>query len=136
MSVESTRETITAYMKALLSFGNYTDYMADDVVVTLMGTDQEARGRNATKQMIDFLHKQAFKTDVQVKNVVYGDQQAMAEVEFVGTHIGEFAGIAASNREVRVPYAAAYDLEGDKIKSLRLYFPMDVLLRQIGGIKQ
>ena len=25
-----------------------------------------------------------------------------------------------------------YDLEGEKLKALRLYFPMDVLMRQLG----
>lgn len=131
MSVEKTRETMTAYVHELLSFGNYADYLADDVVLTVMGTDQKATGRDAAKQMIDFFHQQAFKTDVQIKNSVYGDNQATAEAEFIGTHIGEFAGIAASGKEVNVPYSVAYDLEGDKIKALRLYFPMDVLIRQI-----
>jgi predicted ester cyclase len=56
----------------------------------------------------------------------------MAEVEFIGTHIGEFEGIVASNRQVQVPYAVAYDLEDDKITALRLYFPMELMLHQIG----
>ncbi|MCA1849699.1 MAG: ester cyclase [Acidobacteria bacterium] len=133
MSVESTRQTMEAYVRALLSFGDYSDYLAEDVTVTFMGTDREVRGREAARQLIDFVHQQAFRTDIQVKSAVYGDGSAMAEAEFVGTHIGEFEGVAASNRQVRVPYAAAYDLDGGKIKALRLYFPMELLLRQIGG---
>lgn len=131
MSVEKTRETITAYVNELLSFGSYADYLADDVVLTIMGTDQGATGREAVRQMIDFFHSQAFKTDIQIKNTVYGDNKATAEAEFIGTHIGEFAGIAASGKQVNVPYSVAYDLEDDRIKALRLYFPMDVLVRQI-----
>ncbi len=136
MSVESTRETVSAYLKALLDFGNYTDYMAEDVLVTVMGTDQEVKGRQAAKQMIDFLHQQAFETRVNLRSAVFGDGQAMAEAEFIGKHIGEFAGTKATGKEVKVPYSAAYDLEDGKIKALRLYFPMDVLLRQIGGGSQ
>ena len=51
----------------------------------------------------------------------------------VGTHIGVFEGIPASQRHVRVPYAVAYDVEDAGIRALRLYFPMDQLLRQIGA---
>ena len=32
-----------------------------------------------------------------------------------------------------MPYCAVYDLADDKITALRLYFPLDVLLRQIGA---
>ena len=79
-----------------------------------MGTEPVLVGREAARQFIDFLHQQAFKTKVEVKNFLVGDNSAMAEIVFVGTHIGEFEGIPASNREVRVPYVAAYDLKDEK----------------------
>jgi predicted ester cyclase len=133
MSLASTRETMEAYAKSLLSFGDYSRYLADDVTITLMGTDREVKGREAARQFIDFLHQQAFRTNNQVRNILVGDNSAMAEIEFVGTHIGEFEGIVATNRQVRVPYAVAYDLKDDKITALRLYFPMELLLQQIGS---
>jgi hypothetical protein len=34
---------------------------------------------------------------------------------------------------VRVPYSVVYDLEGEKIKALRIYMPMDVLMEQLGA---
>ena len=77
----------------------------------------------------------AFKTAVQVKAVAYGDGHAMLEAEFIGTHIGEFEGIPATSRHVRVPYSAAYDIAGRQITALRLYFPLDALLQQIGGVR-
>lgn len=58
----------------------------------------------------------------------------MLEAEFVGTHVGEFEGVSATGRAVRVPYAVAYDLEDGKITSLRLYFPLELLPRQINGV--
>jgi predicted ester cyclase len=64
---------------------------------------------------------------------VVANDRAVAELDFVGEHTGEFSGIEATGREVIVPYCAVYDLEGEKIKALRLYFPMDVLLRQLGA---
>jgi hypothetical protein len=32
---------------------------------------------------------------------------------------------------VRVPYTVIYDLEGDRIKAVRIYLSLDELLRQI-----
>ena len=56
-----------------------------------------------------------------------------AEADFVGKHSGEFAGVAASGKDVNMPYCVVYDLDEDKITALRLYFPVDVLLQQIGA---
>ena len=136
MSAETTRSIIDAYARALLSSGDYARYLTEDVTLTIEGTDRAVSGREAVRQMITFMHTQAFKTDIQVKGVLYGDRQAMLEAEFVGTHVAAFEGIPASHRQVRVPYAVAYDVEPAGIKALRLYFPMGDLMRQIGAGQQ
>lgn len=133
MSAESTRTIIDSYAQALLSFGDYARYLTEDVTLTIEGTDRAVSGREAVRQMITFMHTQAFKTNIQVKTVLYGDRHAMLEADFVGTHVGVFEGIPASHRQVRVPYAVAYDVEPAGIKALRLYFSMDLLMRQIGA---
>ena len=133
MSTQTTPQIMQAYVDALLSFGDFDRYLAEDVTVTFMGADRTVKGRDAARQLITFVHEQAFKTAVQVKSLVCGANQAMLEADFIGTHIGEFEGIPASNRHVRVPYGAAYDVEDGRITALRLYFPMHLLLQQIGG---
>ena len=65
--------------------------------------------------------------------MIVGDGQAVSEFDFVGKHVGEFGGIAATGREVRVPYCMVYELEGEKIRVLRGYMPMDVMMQQLGG---
>jgi predicted ester cyclase len=82
------------------------------------------------------VHEQAFRTHITAGTVVYGDANAMLEARFKGTHIGEFECVPATGREVDVPYAVAYDLRGDRISALRLYFPLDLLKRQIAGAAQ
>ena len=133
MSAESTRTILDSYAQALLSFGDFARYLTEDVTLTIEGTDRAVTGREAVRQMIAFMHTQAFKTNIQVKRVVYGDGHAMLEAVFVGTHVGTFEGIPATHRDVRVPYAVAYDVNSAGITALRLYFPMDVLMRQIGA---
>jgi predicted ester cyclase len=132
MSVENTQRTMEAYLEDLVGGGPYKRHFADDVVVSLVGTDQGAEGPNAAEAWINYLHRQAFEARPELKNMFVADGKAAVEVDFVGKHIGEFGGIAATGREVRVPYSVVYDLEGEKLKALRLYFPMDALLRQLG----
>jgi len=132
MSVESTRETLAAYLRVLVQRGPYATYFADDVTFSVMGTGQEVKGRDAVEQFIRYFHEQAFDAEPKVKNTIVADSQAVLEADFVGTHIGEFAGVPASRRHVNVPYAVVYDLKNDKITALRAYIPMDALLQQIG----
>jgi steroid delta-isomerase-like uncharacterized protein len=116
--------------------GPYAQYFAGDVTFMLMGTNQEVKGRDAVEQFIRYLHEQAFDARPELKNTIIGDGNAAAEIDFVGTHTGEFIGVPASGKEVRVPYSVMYDLQGDKITALRAYMPMDVLLQQIGGVPE
>jgi predicted ester cyclase len=56
----------------------------------------------------------------------------MIEGDFVGKHIGEFAGIPAIGKDVCVPLCVIYDLENDQNKRGRVYFEMPALLQQLG----
>jgi hypothetical protein len=46
-------------------------------------------------------------------------------------HIGEFADVAATHNNVFVPYSVIYDLDGNRIKALRIYMPRQELLAQL-----
>jgi steroid delta-isomerase-like uncharacterized protein len=129
MTVESTRKVMTQYLNS-----NHSDVsmMTEDVTFTIMATGQEHRGRSGVLQMLKYFYHLAFNADAETRNTVFADGKAVYEGDFVGRHIGEFAGIPATNRQVRVPLCVVYDLENDLIKRGRVYFEMPVLLRQLG----
>jgi predicted ester cyclase len=131
MTTEQTRQILQAYAEALLSFGDYGRYLSDDVTMTFMGTDRAVSGRDNVVGAIKYFHEIAFSSAINVGTVVCGDGAAALEAEFIGTHIGEFEGIAPTLRAVKVPYSVAYTLAGGKITALRLYFPFELLMRQI-----
>ena len=133
MAVEDTRRAMEAYVGDLLQRGPYKRHFSDDVVLSMVGTDQETEGPDDTEAFIDYLHTVAFEASQELKNMIVGDGQAAAEIDFVGRHVGELGGMAATGREVRVPYCMVYELEGEKIGALRGYMPMDVLMRQLDG---
>jgi hypothetical protein len=136
MSIERTRQTVNAYLEELLSFGDFARHFTEDVVVTFMGTDRVIKGREAARTTITFVHQQAFRSHVTSSTIVCGETNAMLEARFQGTHIGEFESVPASHRQVDVPYAVAYDLRGEKISALRLYFPLELLMGQMTGAAQ
>jgi predicted ester cyclase len=110
---------------------DFPAYFTDDVVATFEGTDQRADGRQAAAELIRYVHEGAFDARMELKNLLTGDGKAAIEADFAGTHTGEFAGIPATGRKVRVPYSVIYDLRGDQISALRIYFPMSQLTSQL-----
>ena len=130
MSIESTRATMQRYFDS-----NHSDVstMAEDVVFTIMATGAEHHGREGVLQMLKYFYHVAFDATATTRLTLFGETNAMIEGEFVGTHIGEFAGLGPSRRNVRVPICVVYDLKGDKIWRGRVYFEMPVLLQQIGA---
>jgi steroid delta-isomerase-like uncharacterized protein len=129
MSVESTRETMLRYINSAHSD---VSMMADDVVFTIMATGQEHHGRDGVMGMLTYFYHIAFDAAATTRVALFGEGNAMVEGDFVGKHIGEFAGIPATGKDVRVPLCVVYDLENDQIKHGRVYFEMPALLQQLG----
>src|SRR5262249_5337647 len=97
----------------------------------LVGTDQEAHGPQAVEATIRYLHEQAFDAHPELKCLLVDGERAALEADFVGRHVREFGGRPPTGKPVRVPYSVVYDLEGERIKALRIYMPTDELLRQL-----
>jgi steroid delta-isomerase-like uncharacterized protein len=128
MTVERTREVMTRYLDS-----QHADLsmMAEDVVFTNMTTGEEHRGVEGVRRMLDHVYHEAFDARAETRSRVYTESQAVLEADFVGTHIGPFAGIPATGRKVRVPLCVVYDLENGKISRGRVYMQVPVLLRQL-----
>jgi steroid delta-isomerase-like uncharacterized protein len=129
MSVESTQATMMRYFNS--EHGDVS-MMAEDAVFTIMATGQEHRGREGVMGMLTYFYHVAFDATATTRTVIFGEQNAMIEGEFVGKHIGEFAGIPATGKNVSVPICVVYDLEDDQIKRGRVYFEMPALMQQLG----
>jgi steroid delta-isomerase-like uncharacterized protein len=130
MSVESTRDVVMRYISS-----NHADLsmMAPDVVFTNMATGDEHRGPDAVKGMLHYIYHVAFDARAETRNMVFADGQAVLEADFVGTHIGDFAGVPATRKAVRVPLCVVYDLKGDQITRGRVYFETPAFFKQAGA---
>ena len=129
MSIESTRKVMEQYAN---SEHSDVSVMAEDVVFTLMATGQEHTGPEGVQQMLQYFYQIAFEATAETKNFIVADGKAVLEADFIGKHVGEFAGIPATGKDVNVPLCVVYDLENDQITRGRVYFEMPVLMAQLG----
>jgi steroid delta-isomerase-like uncharacterized protein len=130
MSLESTRETMLRYLNS--EHGDVS-MLAQDVVFTIMATGQEHRGPDAVLGMLHYFYHLAFEATATTRVMLFGEDNAMFEGDFVGKHIGEFAGIPATGKDVRVPLCVVYDLANNQITRGHVYFEMPALLQQLGA---
>ena len=130
MPIERTREVMARYWE---SEHRDVSMMAEDVVFTHMATGAEHHGPDGVLRMLDYMYRQAFDATAEIRTRLCGESQAVLEADFVGRHIGEFAGVAATGRSVRVPLCVVYDLDDGLIKRARIYLEMATLMRQLRG---
>ena len=129
MSAESTRQVMMRYFDAV--HGDVS-MMAPDVVFRIMATGQEHRGPEGVAQMLQYFYHIAFNATAEARNLIVSDGKAVWEGDFVGKHIGEFMGIPATNKNVRVPLCVVYDVVDDKITAGRVYLEAPALMAQLG----
>jgi steroid delta-isomerase-like uncharacterized protein len=129
MSVERTSEIVRQYWD---SEHSDVSMMADDVVFTVMASGQEAHGPEGVLQLLNYFYHIAFEATAENTMEVIENGKAVWEGVFVGKHIGEFAGIPATGKDVRVPLCVVYALEDEQIKRARIYFEIPALLAQLG----
>jgi len=130
MRVEETRRVMERYVAS--EHGDVSD-MADDVVFRVMATGDEHRTPAGVLAMLGYFYHGAFEATAEPRRFVVGPGSAVLEADFVGRHIGEFAGVPATGREVRVPLCVCYDLRNGKIVEGRVYFEIPMFLAQASG---
>ncbi|HYC33442.1 MAG TPA: ester cyclase [Gemmatimonadales bacterium] len=130
MSVERTREAMMRYWD---SHHRDLSMMAPDVHFTTMATGDEHCGVEEVRRMLDHIYHVAFDARAELRTRLCTESHAVIEGWLVGTHVGEFAGVPATGRQVRVPLCVVYDVEDGLIKRGRVYLELPVLLRQLRG---
>jgi predicted ester cyclase len=98
-----------------------------------MATGDEHRGVEGVRRMLEYVYHQAFEAKAETRNRIYAEDHAVLEGYFVGRHVGTFAGVEATGREVRVPLCVVYDLEDGRIVRGRVYLEVPVMMQQLGA---
>lgn len=127
----SNEQVMQEYVEAVRSGGDFARCFSPDVLWTTMETGDEVRGRDAVRDLIVFLHSQAFDAEIELRRVVVSGDGAVLEAVFRGRQTAECFGVPADGGAVEVPYAVAYDLADGSITALRAYFPVRQVQEQL-----
>jgi len=128
VSLAETKRNIEAFFAT-----HDVQYVLEDVVYTSMNTGEKTVGREAVAQMLHYIYHVAFDAKAEIINTVITEDHALLEANIRGKHIGEFAGVAPTNKEVSIPASICYDLEQGLIKRARVYLLVDVLMKQLAN---
>jgi hypothetical protein len=105
---EQTQQVMNGYFTAM-GAGQFSEFFTDDVTWTTVENNAVVRGRAEVQNHILQLH--SHMSDVQTRQLVIADGNAYIE--------GSCA--SATDYGPRTLYCVAYDLDGDKIASMRAY---------------
>lgn len=133
VSIERTRETITAFLRDLFLRGSYGRYFAADVTFATLRTGQIAAGPIAVERLIRHYCEEIFDTHLRVTMVVVDVGRATLSLDFAGIHKGEFLGVAATGRSISVPCDVDFELREGEIVAMRGHVSKELLLEQLGA---
>ena len=131
MSIDRNRAALIGYLE-----GHDAAGLAEDAVFTDMSSGQSWRGREAIAGMLDGMYHHLFDAHAETKNLIIDEEHAVLEADFIGRHIGEFAGVPATNKEVNVPLAVIYDFRDGQIVAGRVFWTVPVFLAQVGAMPE
>ncbi|TVR94259.1 MAG: hypothetical protein EA416_03865 [Trueperaceae bacterium] len=126
MSTEATRDVMERYWD-----GDDPSAIADDAVYTFMPTGERFVGPDAILAMMRSFYGETLAGTPEGVERQVGDGWAVLESTLVGTHVGTLAGVEATGAKVRVPMCVVYRVADAAIRSVNVYFMLNVALEQI-----
>jgi steroid delta-isomerase-like uncharacterized protein len=127
MSIEHTQQVMESYWS-----GHGREAVAEDAVFKDMASGLQWRGREAVADMLRTYYTELFAAEFIPDHVHIADGSAAVEGRFIGKHIGEFAGVPATGKDVDVPLAVFYRVEERGITEGRVWFMVSCFLEQVG----
>jgi steroid delta-isomerase-like uncharacterized protein len=128
MSIEANRKALAGYLTE-----HDERHLAEDAVFTDMSSGQRSQGRQEIAAMLDWFYHVAFDAVGETTNLMVDEEHAVWEGTVVGKHVGDFAGVPATGKEIRVPICVTYDLADEKIRAARIYLAVPAFLEQVGA---
>lgn len=129
------KDKLALTRKNLLDYFETHDvkYIAEDAVFKHMSTGESWKGKAEVGAMLHYMYQVAFDAHADVTSNIITEDKAQVEGFFVGKHIGEYAGIKPTQKQVRVPLCVTYQVKDGLIKEAHIYLQNDVMMQQLGA---
>jgi steroid delta-isomerase-like uncharacterized protein len=135
MTRESNKRIMERFTSEFLPTGNVglaEEFLSPDIVMHFGG--QQQQGRDAYLAVVA-ANRDAFPDLVWTVDDMVADGDTVAiRYTMTGTHRGNFAGVAPTNRRVAAESMAFYRLAGGKIVEERAQLDMSGLLQQMSAV--
>src|SRR5437773_12425873 len=134
MSVEENKLIVREFVEETLNKGNVDaagDYAADSVV-ELVPFPGQGPGLSGLKDVLRGMRAAFPDMHWTVEEQIAEGDKVATRFEWTGTHRGEFLGVPATGRAVRVWGVVIDRLEGGKIKDTRIIMDSLGLMTQLG----
>ena len=128
MSAADNAATLSAY-----AVGHDASHLTDDAVFTDMNSGQQSVGREQIAGMLHWIYSVAFEARFEEASRAIDEDSGAVEGVIVGRHIGEFGGMPATNRDVRIPMAVVYRFRDGKIAAANIYMAFGAFMAQVTG---
>jgi hypothetical protein len=115
--------------------GHAPDLISADAVFHDLSSGQDFAGAQQINGMLHWFYNVAFDARAEPKIVILDESSGAAAVagRVVGRHVGEFAGVPPSNRDINVQLCVTYRIVDDQIQEAWVYFNLPEFLRQVGA---
>lgn len=136
MSTEANKEVVRRFIEAAINQGDVDasgTYVADDVV-ELVPFPGQGPGLEGLKDVLRGLRTAFPDMHWTVDEQIAEGDQVLTRFTWTGTHEGEFLGVPASRRPVRVWGMVIDRIESNKVKETRLLMDTLALMRQIQAL--
>jgi steroid delta-isomerase-like uncharacterized protein len=88
-------------------------------------------GAQAVGQLLSGMFKGFPDFTVEVVKTHHSDDAVILEVKMKGTHLGDWAGLKPTGREMNVPVACIFEFDGNRLVCEKVYFDMATLMNQL-----
>lgn len=109
-------------------------YLAESAIFYDMAQNVANEGKDAISAALNYIYQIAFDATPTTKNIIIGEGKGAIEVTIAGTHIGEFAGIPATGKNVKFPLLITYQLQKEwpyQVKEARIFMMVNYVFDQI-----
>lgn len=131
---KATAGTSAGSLAVILEFivDHDTAFFAEDAEYQVMAEPEPFRGREAISEFFSMMYGGAFTdTHVELRTVLADGSRVVLEFVYNGTNTGELMGMAPTGQRVSVPILGIFEIEGESIRSGRIYYDTATMTRQL-----
>ena len=137
MSVEENKVLAERFVEEVFNLGRVE--AVDDLVSERFvrhGLGRVMRGKQVIKDYVPVIRSAFPDFHVSIEDALGEGDRIVHRQKHTGTHLGEFAGVAATGRKMETTEISILRIEGGKIAEAWVNVDQLTILRQIGAIPQ